>query len=107
MGTWGRITPLFLSRIADRLGIPVQTADGKSIRKQELRKIIAARLNSNPGGHLVGKKMKCVVDGEEFQGTVVSVAESVEDAGRMIYKIEMDNGDIKFLFVEEFVLIEQ
>jgi hypothetical protein len=96
-----------LREVAGRLRIPVKADDGKLIPKADLRRIIATALSASPGAHFVGKRVTCYINGEEeMQGTILSVAESVERAGQMIYKVNLDNGELKDVFVNEFIVTD-
>ena len=85
--------------IAERLGI----ADGS---KKELRERIAKRLSAHSGGQFVGKRVKCVVNGEDVLGTIVSAGESVDRAGHMIYQVKYDNGTEKNMYLDELAFTE-
>ena len=85
-----------LREISKFLGIP----DGK---KFELRERICERVRDSP---FAGKKVKCVVNGEDVGGTIVSQNESAERAGHMIYRIRYDNGSERNMYLDEFTFME-
>ena len=89
-----KLTVARLREIAKRLGID----DGS---KKELRERIAKRLSADSGEQSIGKRVKCVVDGEDVLGIVVSKSESAERAGHMIYRVQYDDGSEKDMYWHE------
>ena len=71
-----------------------------------MRERIAERLSEDSGAQFVGKRVKCVVDGKEVLGTILSKAESVERAGHMIYRVQYVNGTEKNMYLDEISFVE-
>ena len=95
-----------LRAIATSLHISIMGADGKNLTRKPLRLVIAQFLNTNPGAQYVSKRVKCVVDGEEMQGVVMSVSESVEGAGALIYSVKFQDDALRDFFLDEMILLE-
>lgn len=94
-----KLTVARLREIAKHLGID----DGN---KKELRDRIAKRLSADAGEQFVGKRVKCVVDGEDVLGTIASKSESVERAGHMIYRVQYVNGTENNMYLDEISFTE-
>ena len=93
-----------LRAIATSLHISIMGADGKNLTRKPLRLVIAKFLNTNTGAQHVSKRVKCVVDGEEIEGVVMSVSESVEGAGALIYSVKFQDDSLKDFFLNEMNL---
>ena len=74
--------------------------------KKELRERIAERLSADSGEQFVGKSVKCVVNGEDVLGTIVSKGESVERPGYMIYRVQYVNGMENNMYLDEITFTE-
>ena len=94
-----------LREIATSLHISIMDADGKNLTRKALRLVIAKYLNANPGAQYVSKRVRCVVDGEEMEGVVMSVSESVEGAGTLIYSVKFQDDSLKDFFLDEMILL--
>ena len=84
-----------LREIATVLGI-------QNGNKSELRRRISERVRR---GLSVGKKVKCVVSGEDVMGVIVDEYESADRAGHTIYRVRYVNNSERNMHLDEFTFL--